>query len=159
MVGMAQRFPRFSDRRFPVFCFPYTVYLTTYEKDFSLRSKWRCGGAASWGCALAWQSSSEGFSNSKFPVFRSSHIHRFPANEKDFSLCSKWRRGARLYEGVIEMSLYYIYTISIGAVKRHRISALFPESRTHKADALPGGFTSIIYVYNIFPYAYSMKIG
>lgn len=39
MVGMAQRFPRFSDRRFPVFRFPYTVCLTTYEKDFSLRSK------------------------------------------------------------------------------------------------------------------------
>ena len=42
MVSMAQRFPRFSDRRFPVFRFPYTVCLTTYEKDFSLRSKRRC---------------------------------------------------------------------------------------------------------------------
>ena len=36
MVGMAQRFP---DSGFPLFRFPYTVCLTTYEKDFSLRSK------------------------------------------------------------------------------------------------------------------------
>ena len=39
MVGMAQRFPRFPDSGFPLFRFPYTVCLTTYEKDFSLRSK------------------------------------------------------------------------------------------------------------------------
>lgn len=43
-----------------------------------------------------------------------------------------------------------IYTIYIGSVKRHRISALLPEGRTRKADALPGGFMSIIYVYNYF---------
>ena len=30
---------RIFDDRFPVFRFPYTVCLTTYEKDFSLRSK------------------------------------------------------------------------------------------------------------------------
>ena len=36
MVGMAQRFPNIG---FPLFRFPYTVCLTTYEKDFSLRSK------------------------------------------------------------------------------------------------------------------------
>ena len=61
-----------------------------------------------------------------------------------------------------DKSIYIIYAIYIGiyigAVKRHRISALLPESRTRKADALPGDFTSIIYVYNIFPYAYSMEI-
>ena len=66
----------------------------------------------------------------------------------------------KISRSAIEMSLYicYIYAIYIGAVKRHRISALLPESRTRKADALPGSFTSIIYVYNIFPYAYSMEI-
>lgn len=52
-------------------------------------------------------------------------------------------------------SIYILYMV---AVKQHRISALLPESRTRKADALPGGFTSIIYVYNTFPYAYSMEI-
>ena len=57
-----------------------------------------------------------------------------------------------------EESIYIIYAICIGAVKRHRISALLPEGRTRKADALPGSFTSIIYVYHIFPYAYSMEI-
>ena len=36
MVGMAQRFPNSG---FPLFRFPYTVCLTTYEKDFSLCSK------------------------------------------------------------------------------------------------------------------------
>ena len=39
MVGMTQRFPRFPNSGFPLFRFPYTVCLTTYEKDFSLRSK------------------------------------------------------------------------------------------------------------------------
>ena len=42
MVGMAQRFPRFPrfpNSGFPLFRFPYTVCLTTYEKDFSLCSK------------------------------------------------------------------------------------------------------------------------
>ena len=39
MVGMAQRFPRFPNSGFPLFRFPYTVCLTTYEKNFSLRSK------------------------------------------------------------------------------------------------------------------------
>ena len=57
-----------------------------------------------------------------------------------------------------EESIYIIYAIYIGAVKRYRISALLPESRTRKADALPGGSTLIIYVYHIFPYAYSMEI-
>lgn len=64
----------------------------------------------------------------------------------------------KISRSAIEMSLYNIYAIYIGAVKRHRISALLPKSRTRKADALPGSFTSIIYVYNIFPYAYSMEI-
>ena len=86
------------------------------------------------------------FLDDVFPVFRSLLIHRFAANRKDFSLCHR------------DESLYSIFTIYIGAVKRHRISALLPESRTRKADALPGDFTSIIYVYNIFPYAYSMEI-
>lgn len=45
----------------------------------------------------------------------------------------------------------YIYAIYIGAMKRHRISALLPESRTRKADALPGSFTSIqLYMYIIY---------
>ena len=39
MVGMVQRFPRFPNSGFLLFRFPYTVCLTTYEKDFSLRSK------------------------------------------------------------------------------------------------------------------------
>ena len=55
--------------------------------------------------------------------------------------------------------IYTLYRpIYIGTVKRHRISALLPESRPRKADALPGSFTSIIYVYHIFLYAYSMEI-
>ena len=36
MTGIARGF---SDKRFPLFRFPYTFCLTTYEKDFSLRSK------------------------------------------------------------------------------------------------------------------------
>ena len=36
MAGFARRVP---DDGFPLFRFPYTVCLTTYEKNFSLRSK------------------------------------------------------------------------------------------------------------------------
>ena len=67
----------------------------------------------------------------------------------------------RLYEAALPsrgVYIYYICYLYIGAVKRHRISALLPESRTRKADALPGSSTQIIYVYHIFPYAYSMEI-
>ena len=39
MVGMVQRFPRFPNSGFLLFRFPYTVCLTTYENNFSLRSK------------------------------------------------------------------------------------------------------------------------
>ena len=120
MVGMAQRFPRFSDRRFPVFRFPYTVCLTTYEKDFSLRSKWRCGGAASWGFASLWLALPVGSLMTGFPFFvlriytvlpRMKKISRFARN--DDGRAASWSRSA------IEMSLYIYYSYRHGEAASH----------------------------------------
>ena len=87
MVSMAQRFPRFSDKRFPVFRSSHIHRFTANEKDFSLCSKWRCGARLHeterhYGWLCSWGSDG-------FPVFRSPHIHRFTANRKDFSLCHR----------------------------------------------------------------------
>ena len=139
MAGFARRF---LDDGFPVFRSSHIHRFNANEKDFSLCSKWRCGGTASWDWASLWLALLVGFR--RVSRFSFSAYTPFYRKQKRFlALPSRWA---------------YIYTIHIGTVKRHRISALLPEGRPRKAAALRGVFTSIIYVYNIFPYAYSMEI-
>ena len=87
MVDMAQRLPRFSDRRFPFFLRIYTVFPQTKKISRSARND-GVGRSFTRLCVIM-AGFARRFLDDGFPVFRSSLMHRFAANEKDFLLRSK----------------------------------------------------------------------